>query len=157
LSTYSAFLGSAVFGAVTGGALVWSLRRREGQDSPNGPVKQSELAITSFVLAVLAVLSFVLVIILASAFPPAAGHRSPLTGPAGPTIFIIASLSLILGPAALLTGIVSLRRVRRLKAGAKGQTLAWMAVVLGGICSIIYWIVPIVAVVWITTAGTSGL
>jgi len=158
LSTYSALLGSAVFGAVTGAALVWCLRRRDsGRASPNGPVKKSGLAITSFALAILAVLSFVLVIILASAYPPAAGHRSPLTGPGGPAIFIMATVSLILGPAALLTGLVSLRRIRRLQtADAKSKPLAWIAVALGGICTILYWIAPIAALAWFSAAGKFG-
>jgi hypothetical protein len=158
LSTYSALLGSAVFGAVTGGALVWCLRRRvSGQDRRNGPVKKSELAITSFVLAVLAVLSFALVIILANTFPPAVGHRSPLTGPAGPAIFIIASISLILGPAALLTGIVSLRRIPKLRdPRANSKALAWTAVVLGGLSSMICWIAPMVALGWFAVSGKFG-
>jgi hypothetical protein len=57
----------------------------------------------------------------------------------------------------LLTGLVSLRRIRKLRdPRAKSKALAWTAVVLGGLFSMICWIAPIVALGWLAVSGKFG-
>ena len=88
------------------------------------PIKTSSLAVASFCVAFAAVLLFGLVKLLASLFPPALGHSSPLTGRAGASILLAALAWLLCVFTAFTMGFIATIRLFQKRGAQKGLGFA---------------------------------
>lgn len=96
------------------------------------PIKTSRLAIASFCLALAAPLLYGLIRLLAALFPPAPGHVSPLTGPAGTAILLAAIASTLSLLIAFIVGFIATIQLLRRRGAEKGMVFALSGMLISG-------------------------
>jgi hypothetical protein len=104
------------------------------------------LAILSCVSGLTSVAAFGAGLVLLQIFPPTAGHKSAAFSEAGGLLLLISTISFVLAPVALVTGIKALRRFTA--EATKGQRIAaWVGLVAGGTYAAVL-VLPFLVLLW---------
>ena len=85
-------------------------------------------------------------LILFELFPAAPGHRSAAFSEVGGVLLLLSTLSFVLAPVALVTGIKALRRLP-LEADRRHKIAAWVGVTTGGLYSAVL-LMPLLVFAW---------
>jgi len=109
-----------------------------------GYVKVNRLSVVSIVCAALIVLFYLLMFVLIMLFPAPSPYTSQFFSVVAPLHWLMASAQLFLGPAALITGIIALKRIRKSMGTEKGKILALIGLIIGGIQTA--WIVVLTSI-----------
>lgn len=104
-----------------------------GTQNMKGSVKINRLSIVSMICGILIVLFYFVMYVLNLLFPAPSPHTSPFYSVAAPFHWFLASGQLLLGPTALITGIISFVRIRKSMGTEKGKIFALIGLVIGGI------------------------
>lgn len=102
------------------------LRKWSGQ-----AVKRNSLAVVTAGLDVAAVLLWAGAFLIVAAFPPAAGHHSPLFSPASGPFMLVSTLGWLVPLIGLVTGVIALRQIAKTTGREKGKALAWTGIIVG--------------------------
>lgn len=116
-------------------------------------VRNNRWAIVSVALAIIGVVSLGAGMLLLMAYPPSEGHASPFFSAAAGPILLVSIVVLFTGPASLFSGIVALRQIKRRKGEEKGNVLAWIGVVFGGMYMAI-WVLAIISMIFFSGQRT---
>jgi hypothetical protein len=110
-------------------------------------VRNNRWAIVSVALTIIGVVGLGAGMLLQMAYPPSEGHASPFFSAAAGPILLASTLALLTGPFSLFSGIVALRQIKRSKGEEKGNVLAWIGVVFGGMY-IAIWVFAIISMIF---------